>query len=1138
MRIVYYVLGPDPAVVKPNTVKDPDLSSMLDPEFLKTLTPEERQLIETLSPEELKQLQMGVAPTSAASAPPQPLSPTHNALTHTNFGANMPSESVASNKIPASMSYNQGLPDNIGSGGAQGNPMLDALSEDEKRLLFGGSSVPSVAAVTPVSMPPRRTSVNRSTNRRRDTATLPTTAITPVSMHGPASVPGSGTSRPGPSQSMTPVSQIDPGTNSAFGQNAAPYQQNPDPNVTPFQNPAISANIHQSAAVVYPYSVANPVPPQQYIPAPNPNNANQGSVAYGPTLQNQRSHSVPTAVVAPNIASSQGVSHTSTIPQNVSNQQAAPVSSNFMYHQTGYQHQYYQANTHGQNMQAGATIPHQVSNPYSSLPQVPFQPPHAVTTNQYTLPGTQIQAGSPYSSINSAASYQPGSMTQSQGNSSSSNVTDNREQLAQIEYMKQQQTALLQQLEMQNKRQVELERQLNDQKLQHEQNVKRIETENQEKMMKEQQKLIQVQIEKQQKALEKQLEEQKAQQQLFMNQIMMNYSYMQQQYQQNQRVKPEAVNLNTAGFNDVYYQTLNQNQQVSQYQNATFQNQTTNFLPGNTSLPVASAANSTNSVPQNSSVNATQNQVPNLSNYHNQSSLNTNNPIPQNEASNYPSYQSVQGPVSQWTGYQQGSVPVSHNPTLAAPANIGPDINMSEYFATYDPKKPVDHKVLAAMMKQQQEMMRQKQVQEQKRLSELAAQKVPANQNSPVGQNQSSNQSEQQLQSQQASHVSYQNFGQSQTRTSGIGTNVAQTFTNPSGLEQQSSYQSTSIAQTQVQKSTSQSQTFEQNKGSHYSESGHLNFQVQSLQAEPLKPTNGSNISAQTSNQTLPKTDSTTANNSDSFDNMSEIDRQLEQMNAEVSRGQNSLEYGTSVTKQSSLPDSGLSNSSSLREVVTENAGQNNVDSSSVMSVTNVKQDVQRNVAETSNFQNCDQSSGDQTLLIKFLPRSNVQRVQPIARTSELYKDAESMSKLKSDLDKLEKHVVNMHKQTLNGPTILQREWSDLESRFLQTVQSSCQLSISNDEMRIPKESNRTSKCYTHNTLLRSGNEDSKMVSVDIDSISELLPRFALFGAVETEPHMKTFWNSVEEFGVTLVVSFQSRNEVRLFFQFENRGYF
>merc|ERR1712154_546793 len=88
------------------------------------------------------------------------------------------------------------------------------------------------------------------------------------------------------------------------------------------------------------------------------------------------------------------------------------------------------------------------------------------------------------------------------------------------------------------------------------------------------------------------------------------------------------------------------------------------------------------------------------------------------------------------------SNPPSNNMTGANSSVQPGSIDMSAYLASYDPKKPVDHKVLAAIMKQQEEE-KERQKMTQKAQSELQRSQVQA-QNDNLNKGQTSQQQQQQ----------------------------------------------------------------------------------------------------------------------------------------------------------------------------------------------------------------------------------------------------------------------------------------------------------------------------------------------------------------------------------------------------------
>ena len=1078
---------------------------MLDPEFLETLTPAERQLIETLSPAELQQLQMSVANAGASVGPTAPPQPTSGASMNPGvspmgtLSINTMTSQFGSQRTTASPhAANQSMQAYVAPsfGGLQKNPMLDSLTPDERRLLLGEDAGP-VPPLTSTVVPNQRPPPTRPASRPRQ-------AMQPsVPQNSQSYQYQQGGNVTNPLGNMA-QSQFNPGTPSVQTASVPPQPINQTYTQPQMAQP-MQPNVNQGAPSGVPMTHVYPQPQQSaviYQSAQYPAAYGYQSVAannsggfYGTNVPiSQRA--VPTAVVAPNVAANQ--QYPTTYNQNMMQQSAIGASPNQAGNQNaiGYQ---------------GVSSYHQQPTNNNQLNQNQMQ-------NQ-SLNQNQLQAqsfsGSPNSSMQTFA---PGSLP--------TNVPSpaNNEHLVQLEYMKQQREVMLQQLEMQNKRQRDLERQLNEQRLQHEQSVKRLETEQQEKLMKEQQKIIQEQIEKQQKVLEKQLEEQKAQQQMFMNQLMVNYANLQQQYQQvhnqnaakniqQQEIVPDTTSTQMSeNINAV--QPQNKNKNISgAVVSAPIQNQeNVQMVPNLTTLrnqnypqnPTYFAQNQTALQNNPQSNHWLQNQYQQITagtqkgSLQNQTSQQsqTFGQLGGNMATSNYYYPSSNGQLSQYGNIPQANTSQPVTTTENA-------VDMNQYFATYDPKKPIDHKALAALMKQQQAQT-QNQVSQQVGNNNVAQQQLNWN-NSTQGQGYVSTSAE--VPQEATKTVSNQTNKQNASSlpfdynyNSYYNSNATQTNSNPAVfLPANSTKMESSNREAQIKK---ENQVLENNNNGEFSgvtveqSSGMAKNLNTASEQQPVRnyemPVNQSNQSLALESTSAPKALKDSSN---------------------VAEGISSLSFSTVTTERNKPVE--MENSRQVEEPMRR--------TSKETEISKVSENVEKLKVEQGS------SSNVKSFLAKQLKPSNIKRIAQIGKTSNFYQDKASMDKLLSDLDKLEKHVVNMHKQTLNGPTILQREWNELESRFTPVNASVCEIFLSNSEKDWPmlNDSNRRLNCYSHNVLLRGAQTNEQLTLVDIDSPSELMPRFCLVGAVGSNEKMKTFWNSVREFEVTLLVSFQNRSQVR-----------
>ena len=449
-------------------------ASMLDPDFLKTLTPEERELLETLSPEELQQLS-----GTMSSETPMTVPTSSSAITQPKTAI------VNYNQYPAVSSHHLNTKDQPGlppvqnytavsagsarpvqNTGLYNNALLDTLTPDERRLLLG-EDAPAVNNTSP------HTSMLNSRNM----------------------------------ESLT---------NSISG---ASYNNNFMKQMGTAENPAIPPQIHFGQNASAQIAATAPV---------IPNYGKQGPPGAGTNQQWQMNNH---ANVANSANQSASYPHNQNVYQPISDpsKRAQAVGSSC----NAPNNQAYQYSTPGVATVNSLPSTHNQYPQYSQPPQSYITSPKVTSQSQF-LPVTQNQYMPTQNSMQWYSS--PGVQSQQMWNQSSASVpprslTPNstgpsslemsREHVAMVEQMKQQQSFLMQQLETQNKRQAELEKQLVDQRMNHQLELQRQEKAKErehEKAILEQQALLQEQINRQ-KALEKQLEEQNSQQQQILSQV-------------------------------------------------------------------------------------------------------------------------------------------------------------------------------------------------------------------------------------------------------------------------------------------------------------------------------------------------------------------------------------------------------------------------------------------------------------------------------------------------------------------------------------------------------------------------------------------------------------------------------------------
>merc|ERR1711879_435608 len=243
-----------------------------------------------------------------------------------------------------------------------------------------------------------------------------------------------------------------------------------------------------------------------------------------------------------------------------------------------------------------------------------------------------------------------------------------------------------------------------------------------------------------------------AQQQVFMNQLMMNYNSLQQQYQnQNQQNQQTQVlsgsnqtsNSQPAHVLDSKVDENNASKQQTQTMQGTGSNQTqfhgtnsyANYSMGHAYQYPNSSSQTSLALQSMPPTQLQQNQGvtgPNASQQLGYGSMQYGGQTLSN--SFVPGFALAKQSSEGYNGLQQVnygmgmSNPPSNNMTGANTSVQPGSIDMSAYLASYDPKKPVDHKVLAAIMKQQQEE-KERQKLTQKAQSELMQRNQAQNDN-------------------------------------------------------------------------------------------------------------------------------------------------------------------------------------------------------------------------------------------------------------------------------------------------------------------------------------------------------------------------------------------------------------------------
>ena len=473
---------------------------MLDPEFLKTLTPDERELLETLSPEELQQL----SGTMSSEAPvPSPLPN----LTRPQAKPSMPLKTQYHMDVP--QSFNPGFAgapfassQPVQNSGLYNNALLDTLTPDERRLLLGED-------VPVVNNNPSNSSMASSRN-----AVASRSTVMGAAYHGA-------------------TQQVD-NQNPVLQQQMQVVQKPLAQNI-PATAAAVNTAGHQNI-----HSIA-PVGQQWPVNYHGTNATNPASSSVFQTNQNTYQPVVQDLSKGPQV-----VSNGHQNPNNQFGQYNATGNSSSL-PTTHNQYQYSPQSSLNYATNPSVTAQSQFLTPHSHNQFMPVQN----NVSNYGFAPERQHVPQMWNNQGSAIAAAPRSLTPNSNGPSSLEMS--REHVAILEQMKQQQTFLMQQLEVQNKRQAELEKQLADQRMSHQMELQRQEKAKErehEKVMLEQQVLLQEQINRQ-KALEKQLEEQNLQQQQILSQVRFKSHIADSSFAQLHRIQEHRK-----GFSNIQTKTL------------------------------------------------------------------------------------------------------------------------------------------------------------------------------------------------------------------------------------------------------------------------------------------------------------------------------------------------------------------------------------------------------------------------------------------------------------------------------------------------------------------------------------------------------------------------------------------------------
>ena len=509
-------------------------------------------------------------------------------------------------------------------------------------------------------------------------------------------------------------------------------------------------------------------------------------------------------------------------------------------------------------------------------------------------------------------------------------------------------------------------------------------------------------------------------------------------------------------------------------------------------------------------------------------------PVPQNLHSNAPV--SVQTAAPMYGNYQgMHSIPNSlsssqSEPTRASVQSVPTTMDdsskeVSQYVAMYDPKKPMDPKVLSALMKQQS--------QQKPLVFPNSQQQQGAQMTQNVSQNYSGVQMNSNITNNQppTSHsnvpISYQQSVVATDSQSINGNNLANNVV-----------QNASTSNISMQHPNAQANWYYGHGVASHNSEKRSNSVDQSL---------GHCESPVLKNHEVkhnPTVDSSPTHNSRAFNSSLQPNQPINQVKVDPTPVlQPNATVVSSNTSKSTDSEGGVVEPSVKVEAGDINGARRSESQSPspaiieqhmpvVMSSNSVPADDNKSVSDQET--RLPPSNEVSQVINSIIKRSPVVRNSPLRKSSVVLPNADQfISKLVSDVEKLEKHLANIHKRTLNGPTILEREWEDLENKFVKNCSTCKEKSDLKLAENVPSLNSavRTSECFVGNAVVRSVYPDqiggSKMVVVDVDMEFGLVPRFLLLGSEssDSDESMKLFWEMVSESDISLIVSFSGRNQ-------------
>ena len=486
---------------------------------------------------------------------------------------------------------------------------------------------------------------------------------------------------------------------------------------------------------------------------------------------------------------------------------------------------------------------------------------------------------------------------------------------------------------------------------------------------------------------------------------------------------------------------------------------------------------------------------------------------------------------------------------------------VSQYVAAYDPKKPMDPKVLAALMKQQQQQKPMQYSEPQKQPHFVTSQKsAQISSNLNINQFYGGNATDRDV-----TAANFESMNQN---------NASHYTTSRAVVPKETRDLSGSVSMTQ--------NSFCQNVGIRSSQSGQQNpwinghgvsnydYARQSIpKNENLAPEASSNHKSQTDLQHAQAIESSTKSSNEvrlcsqhiETENQTEMDQNVDIQS--IADNLNTISVNEAL-KQQTMPNTkkeesflkpqhGTTSAIEKQKLQNPAINEGSLPSSEANKPSNEANKPPSEASKTDEDKMNQSTAGSKNSIPSYckipdpgskipeqicvgLERSSVARSNPINKTpTVLTLLDQSLPKLVTDVEKLEKHLANVNKRTLNGPTILEREWKELETRFVKDYATSKQKAKLKLGESIPclKSSLRTEECFTSNTVTRSvqssEEHSSKLVFVDVDMEFDLVPRFLLLGSDNSSDYqekLKLFWEMVSECDISLIVSFSGRNQV------------